>query len=157
MVLVERDYIMRLVQQLTQAVARILRLRELEKYDQAQLELEQACSELLGMSRELLLTLDAATAAQLLGHEERIKIAARLLQEEGELLERQSRLPEARDCRQRALEFYLEALHVSKNVEGASLAAIAELCTKVSKAELATRHQEILAGMPKDQGPCKNH
>lgn len=146
--MIERDYIMRLVQQLAAVATRILRLRELEKYDQAQQELEQAYGELLGLQHELLLSLDAATAAQLLGHEEKIKIAAKLMQEESALLEHQGRFEQAHARRQRALELYLEALALAGYSEEEDGAILASLCQKIDVAELAERYQEILSALP---------
>lgn len=145
--MIERDYIMRLVQQLAAVVARVLRLRELEKYDQAQQELEQAYGELFGLNYELLLSLDAATAAQLLGHEEKIKIAAKLMQEESALLEKQSKFEQAHARRQRALELYLEAVALGGYSEDEDGAMLASLRRKIDMADLAERYQKILSAL----------
>ncbi len=150
--MIERDYIMRLAQQLAAVVARVLRLRELEKYDQAQQELEQACGELLGLNYELLLSLDAATAAQLLGHEEKIKIAAKLMHEEGELLEHQGRFELAHARRQRALELYLEAVALTGYAEAEDGAILASFRQKIDAAALRDRYQEILSALPRQTG-----
>lgn len=146
--MIERDYIMRLVQQLAAVAARILRLRELEKYDQAQQELEQAYGELLGLNHELLLSLDAATAARLLAHEEKIKIAAKLMHEEGALLEHQGRFDLAHTRRQRALELYLEALALAGYSEEKDGTMLASLCRRIDMADLTERYQEILSAQP---------
>ncbi|HKU38374.1 MAG TPA: hypothetical protein VJR89_09515 [Polyangiales bacterium] len=80
----QRDYIMRAVQQAAEALARALRAL-LKKQPQ---EAEQALAEgyaALGIDRELLLMLDAATLRRQLGEDEKIEMAARLMLGEAEL------------------------------------------------------------------------
>lgn len=74
----QRDYIMRAVQQAAEALARALKLL-LKKKDE---EAEQALVEgyaALGIDRELLLLLDAATLRSQLADDAKVAMAARLL------------------------------------------------------------------------------
>jgi thiamine pyrophosphate-dependent acetolactate synthase large subunit-like protein len=80
----QRDYIMRAVQQAAEALARALRLAMQKEPEQA----EQALGEgyaALGIDRELLLVLDAATLTRQLGDDEKIEMAVRLLLGEAEV------------------------------------------------------------------------
>ncbi len=143
--MIERDYIMRLVQQLAAVMRRILRLQEQEKYDQAQQEVEEAYGELLGLERELLMSLAPATAAPLLGEAGKIKIAARLLQAEADLAGRRGDAEAALRLRSRALEFYLEALAVAEQVEDDDYATLRLWSAETEQAALADRYQRLLA------------
>jgi hypothetical protein len=74
----QRDYIMRAVQQAAEALARALRALLNKKEDEA----EQALAEgytALGIDRELLLLLDAASLRSQLADDEKVGMAARLL------------------------------------------------------------------------------
>lgn len=143
--MIERDYIMRLVQQLAAVMRRILRLQEQEKYDQAQQEVEEAYGELLGLEHELLISLAPATAAPLLGEAGKIKIAARLLQAEAELAGRRGDAESAHRLRSRALELYLEALAVAEQVEEEDCATLRLWSAETEQAVLADRYQRLLA------------
>lgn len=143
--MIERDYLMRLVQQLAAVMRRILRLQEQEKYDQAQQEVEEAYGELLGLERELLISLAPATAAPLLGEAGKIRIAARLLQADAELAGRRRDPEAAYSLRSRALELYLEALAVAEQVEEEDYATLRRWSAEVEQAALADRYQRLLA------------
>lgn len=107
---------------------------------------------MLGLNYELFLSLDAATAAQLLGHEEKIKIAAKLMHEEGELLEHQGRIELAHTRRQRALELFLEAVALTGYVQAEDGAILASFRQKIDAADLRDRYQEILSAFPRQAG-----
>jgi len=143
--MIERDYIMRLVQQLATVLRRILRLQEQEKYDQAQQEVEEAYGELLGLERELLISLAPATAAPLLGETGKTKLAARLLQAEADLAGRRGDVESANNLQTRALELYLEALAVAEQVEEDDHVTLRLWSAKMEQTALADRYQRLLA------------
>lgn len=80
----QRDYLMRMVAQVAQAVARALGLIAKRKNDEAQQELDTGYGA-LGMDRELLLILDGPTLARQLGDDQRITAAMTLLLCDAEL------------------------------------------------------------------------
>ncbi|HKP57700.1 MAG TPA: hypothetical protein VJV78_13305 [Polyangiales bacterium] len=80
----QRDYIMRAVQQAAEALARALRLLLQKKPEEAEQALQEGYAA-LGIDRELLLMLDAATLRRQLGEEEKLSMAVRLLLGESEL------------------------------------------------------------------------
>ena len=74
----QRDYILRVIQQVAQAVARAMGLLAQRKPEEAEAQLNTGYGA-LGMDRELLLLLDAATVARQLGDEVKGGAAATLL------------------------------------------------------------------------------
>ena len=80
----QRDYILRVVQQAAEALARALRLLLQKKPEEAEQALQEGYAA-LGIDRELLLLLDAVTLRRQLGEEEKLSMAVRLLLGESEL------------------------------------------------------------------------
>lgn len=80
----QRDYLMRMVDQIAQAVARAVGLIAKRKNDEAQQQLDSGYAA-LGMDRELLLILDGPTLARQLGDDQRIAAAITLLLCDAEL------------------------------------------------------------------------
>lgn len=76
--LFQRDYILRLVQQVAQGIARAMGLIKERKLEDADAELASGYST-LGLDRGLVGVLDAAGLARLLGDEDRIAAAVRLI------------------------------------------------------------------------------
>jgi len=79
MAVYERDFIMRALKQLVEALARALGLAKEGKVEEARLGLEETCVALLGMEYRTLALVDAAAAAQLLGDPARVFIFARVV------------------------------------------------------------------------------
>jgi len=80
----QRDYIMRAVQQAAEALARALRLLLQKKPEEAEQAVQEGYAA-LGIDRELLLILDAATLRRQLGDEEKLLMAVRLMLAEADL------------------------------------------------------------------------
>jgi hypothetical protein len=76
--LFQRDYILRMIDQAAQAMARAVGLLLQHKVDDAERELAAAYSA-LALDRTLIGVLDAATLAHQLGDDERVKAAVRVL------------------------------------------------------------------------------
>lgn len=79
-----RDYILRLIEQAAQAVARALKLMVQKKPEEAQQQLDSAYA-LLSLDRELLLALDANSLRSHVADPERREMAARILLSDAEL------------------------------------------------------------------------
>jgi hypothetical protein len=86
----ERDYILRLIEQASQAVARALRLLILDQPDEAERELAAGYAA-LGMDREMLCVLEGRTIRNFFGNgEEKLVLAMRVLLCEIELEKKRS-------------------------------------------------------------------
>jgi hypothetical protein len=79
------DYLLRAIEQLSQAIARIVRALRGGDAEQAEQELSQAYDALLGGDRIFLDMVDAATLANLLGSPAKVRVLARLSALEAEL------------------------------------------------------------------------
>lgn len=113
--MIEKDYIMRLIRQLTIALAKVLFNKEIKNYDQASREIDNSLNSMLGLDRnkisnmsedEIFDYLDKLEGEQ----EEKHFVLAELLREEGEIAE----LSNKGDFiilfyYERALTFYLDA------------------------------------------------
>jgi hypothetical protein len=134
------DYVIRLIKQLGDFLARIAGHRKREHYDAAMSEAARAWDELLGVPRELVERVDTPTLAGLL-HDDAAsyRIAAELLAEEARVLAARGDLPHAAVANRRALELFLEARAVDRTE--ADDAAILELSRHVPANQLDARYR----------------
>ncbi|WP_163993614.1 hypothetical protein [Pyxidicoccus caerfyrddinensis] len=86
---IRKDYIERLIEEFAAALARILKARREQKFADAQRLIQDTALSTLGMEYGALLLADPASTARLLGSPVRVKVLARLVAEEGELLQQQ--------------------------------------------------------------------
>src|SRR5688500_7106217 len=77
------DYIHRLIRQFVEAIARIAGFRDQRDYKRALAATEDAWEGLLGHPRSLVEVVDTPTLARLLGDPAKMRVAAKLLWEEG--------------------------------------------------------------------------
>ena len=107
----QRDYVLRIVERLGRFLARLAGLRQQGELDRALREVDDAVAQLLGIDLGLLESVDAPTAARLLGSKERVEVLARILAEKVELLNAAHRRGDAEKLRHRisALQLAAEA------------------------------------------------
>ena len=129
--MIERDYIMRMIAQLSAAIARILFAKKRRKYAEALQLAQNAYEQLLGLNDELVEQMDAATLAMLLGEKEKIKALAALLREEGEILHLQGNASDGNLKYEKALALFQEAGRRSTSKNDECEAAIAALQAKL--------------------------
>src|SRR5262245_25650035 len=101
---------MRIVQQLAELLARLLKLKAAGKHEEVVEAIEAGCLSLLGLDFGALALVDSASAAQLLSEPMRIRTFARLLEELADVHRLQGNEAKARARTRHALEMYLEAL-----------------------------------------------
>ena len=83
---IRKDYIERLIEQFVAALARIIKARREQRFADAQQLIRDTALSSLGMEYGALLLADAASTARLLGEPSRVKVLARLVAEDGEVL-----------------------------------------------------------------------
>lgn len=135
MSLIERDWVMRMVKQLVDFIARALKLAK-EGRDKEAIELlESGCLEVLGIPWSALALVDSKSAAGVLGDGARVAAFGRILEERASIEAMQGKVALAAQRRQHALEIYREALARSpKNAE--ALEGVARLnATTQTRAE----------------------
>jgi len=125
--MIERDYIMRMIAQLSAVIARILFAKSAQNYAEALQLAQNAYDQLLGLNGELVHQMDAATLSMLLGEKEKIKALATLLREEGEILHLQGEAIAGNAKYEKALALFQEASRRSTSKDDECEAAIAAL------------------------------
>ncbi len=139
----ERDYVMRLVKQLVELIAIVLRLKGAGKMNEAVQALENGCLSLLGIPYSALALVDSKSAADLLSEPTRIAAFARLLEERAAIEEESGDLLAASARRVHALEVYLEALLRAPTHQAAG-EGLERLRAKVPAGRLKPRYAEAL-------------
>jgi len=104
-----RDYLIRLIEQAGDFLARIAGLERQGKFESGLREVERAYDALLDMDRTLFNIAPSSTIADLLGPPERIRAIAQLVRAEADLLRLSGDPINAQLKYKRALELYLEA------------------------------------------------
>jgi len=84
---IREDYIERMIEKLVAALAAILKAGKAQKTEEALDLLQQTSLSLFGMEYRMLITIDAGSVAELLGHSEKIKALAKLVSAEADLLQ----------------------------------------------------------------------
>lgn len=108
MSVVQRDYLMRVIEQSASAFAEIAALILAGEFDLALIVVRKTDDLVLGNLGPVFERLDAASVVELVGRLDldRVRIHAALLVEEGTIRERNGQLPRARYCFSRALDLY---------------------------------------------------
>ncbi len=116
----ERDWLMRVVKQVVELIARALKLADEKKKDEAVATLEAACGTALGMDFASLAFVDSASAAALLREPVKVRGFALLLEALGRVHEKCGDEAKARSKYQHALELACEALALREGDEEAA-------------------------------------
>lgn len=138
--MIRDDYILRLIKQIADFVARIARKREEGRFEDALSEADRAWSELFEVPRGLRDAVDSPTLASLLRDPDRMRAAARLFREEGLIHAASGDPPGAAMKYRRAFELFLEARAIEPTE--ADDAAVLELSGMVPASELDARYRE---------------
>ena len=80
-------YIERMIERLVAALAAILKAGKSQKTEEALDLVQQTSLSLFGMEYRMLITIDAASVADLLGHPEKLKALAKLVSAEADILQ----------------------------------------------------------------------
>lgn len=106
---IRKDYIERLIEEFAAALARILKARREQRFADAQQLVQDTALSSLGMEYSALLLADPVSTARLLGDPARVKVLARLVAEDGEVLQQQGDSATAAARFSYALALYDEA------------------------------------------------
>lgn len=142
---IRKDYIERMIEQLVAALARILRARQEQRYEEALQLIGEAARSMLGMEYRVLTMADAASTARLLGEPGRVRVLAKLVRQEAEVRRGQGDALGAGDRFRLALELYLEARELGLRLDGEGTREVAELREAVGEVALSERYQRLLA------------
>jgi hypothetical protein len=106
--IVQRDYLMRMIEQSAAAFAEIAALIRAGEFDLALIVVRKTSDLVLGNLRPVFERLDATSVVDLIGKLDldRVRMYAALLAEEGTIRERRGQMPRAQYCFSRALDLY---------------------------------------------------
>ena len=133
------DYLMRVIHQLADAIARIAGLNRKAEHDQALAAADQAWGKLLDAPRELIDAVDSPTLAAMLREPAKLRAAAQLFQEEGHAFAGKGDPAHAQLRYRRAFELILEARAIDPRPEDDG--AIMELSRLAPAATLDPRYR----------------
>jgi len=138
--MIGRDYILRMIQQLTAAIAKVLFRRELKQYDNALEEIDEACERLIGMKWNFLRGFSDQQLIELLGYErnqDKMLAVAELLREESDILELQGKTDESIAQGMKAFSLFTELITAEKSfLEVIPLEKYRKLDERLSRCEL---------------------
>ena len=133
------DYIHRLIRQFVEALARIAGFRDRGDYKRALAATSDAWEGLVGHPRSLVDVVDTPTLAGLLGDPAKMRLAVKLLWEEGKTLAASGDPVHATVCYRRAVELLLEARAIEPSDEDSAL--LFELGRVVQMNQLDARYR----------------
>src|SRR5207302_3327512 len=138
---IQRDYILRLIQQVAQAVGLIFRLSQSGQQAEALEVVRQNVALVLGPDHALLERMDAASVVNFIGKFEldRVRLYAMLLTEEARVHERGGDPDLALRSRRRALELYAAASLAGARLDEADRERIGQVLAKVGLDDLDPR------------------
>lgn len=148
--MIERDYIMRMISQLTQSLVRVLLHRHAHEFPLARKELESAYKSLLGLTPELLHQFSDLQLIEMFGNDEDIKatksyILGSLMKEEGEILQSEGNADGSDQMFLRALSLLLASFNSAENeAEPGHLDKINQLLANLYGAEFPVHVDEHL-------------
>ncbi len=125
--MIEKDYLLRLIQQFTAVLAKIIFNKKIQNYDQAFVEIDKALNGLLGLTHADALSLPVDRLLQMLRESagdfsEKCYVLAELLRQDGEISELGHKNQFlARQNYERSLFFYLETLAVDQHFQHAEI------------------------------------
>ena len=138
--MIREDYIIRMIRQFAEAIARLVRLREAGKLDEALSHSERLYDE-LGIPRDLVPVVDSPTLAEMLGRGDKIRTAAMVLWEEGHIYKAKGDPLTAFQCYRKAHELMLEARAKEPHPDDDN--AILELSRIVPASQLDPRYRGV--------------
>jgi hypothetical protein len=152
MSIAQRDYILRMIEQLGVFLARIAGARTAGDLEGAEREVKAALGALFGPLADMLEKVDSASAAGLLGSPEKISAAAALYTERAAVRELSGNQAAARADRRRALELYLEAAILKPPDSDEARGILVDLLKGVDRERLPERYRRELDAIAPTKG-----
>lgn len=148
----QRDYILRMIEQLAVFLARIAGARKAGDHELAEREAQAALGALFGPLADMLEKVDSASAASLLGGPEKIGAAAALYAERAAAREAAGKTAQARADRRRALELHLEAARIKPPDSDEARGILLDLAKDVDRERLPERYRRELDALAPRSG-----
>jgi plasmid stabilization system protein ParE len=146
------DYLLRMIEQLAAAIARLAGLNDRGDHDQALAAADRLWNELLDGPGGIPDGLDSRTLAALLRRPAQVKLAHQIACEQARALAGKGDAVAAAAQYRRALELLLEARALAPRTGHGDEAVIAELLRHVPRDALAPRYRAMLPDEPQPAG-----
>jgi hypothetical protein len=145
--MIQRDYIERLIQQVVQALALMLRLRKAGDFGPALQVVDETARRALGPDHDLLARMEASSLVRLIGEFqlERVRLYAIVVSEEGEIRDDQGESAIAENRYRRALELYAALSLTGGRLDEGDRERIDRLSRKVDMRSIDQRYRDELA------------
>jgi hypothetical protein len=140
-----KDYVEQMIEQIANFMAKILGLSGKGDYDGALALVREACSTALGTPYELLDAVAAGSAADLIRDPITVRMYAKLMAEEANILTLKGDAAAGAARRLRALQLYVEAELRGAPPDSASETAIVSLSSAADTARLERRYTDWLS------------
>lgn len=147
--MLEKDYIMRMVQQLAKFLARVLLFKETKNYKETADEINNAAVTLVGFDMKIISSLSLKSLKELLNvgnsfQYEKAIIIAKLLKEEGELIEEENGINSAINSYEKSLNLFLD-IFLTVNIKLEYFEDIGFLIAKLKDADLPVNLKEKIS------------
>ena len=149
----QQDYLLRMLQQVAAAIARMLRRKSAGDFVGARQELNAAIGQLLGPSAQLAPMMDSRTASGLVSDARIVTSWALLLRQDAELMRLLSMDAAAAATDRRALELLLESWLRAKELNPEMREALGVLLARVDVTSLMPRYRDAIATLPPLETP----
>jgi hypothetical protein len=154
MSIADRDYVLRMIQRIAQAVAAVLRKRAEGEPDEALALLDRARADLFGAMRSALDAVDPGSLNRLLSETEKVRAYATFLAVEADLRDDRREARAAAAARRRTLAVLLEVAETRKGeLRDEDRETIAALAAKVDSSRLSERERRALAALQSGAAP----
>jgi hypothetical protein len=151
MALVQRDFILRMIEQIANAIARLRKRKAEGDLTGARQEAHHATLELLGPAAAMAMMVDSRTAANLVSDPRRLRLWCLLLEEDSALLREQGKGREAAATDRRIVELLLEAWAREKEWDEATHAVFAAVRARGGDATVDAAFKASLAAWDAEQ------
>jgi hypothetical protein len=157
MALVQRDFILRMIEAVSAALARALRRRAEKDYTGARQDIAEAVGQVLGPRGALAAMVDSRTAADIISEARQIALYATLLAEDARILDEMGSADAGRKVRVRALELMLETRIRDLELPDSDLDVLRALVLECEGVAVAPRYAEALASARREGQPRTGH
>jgi hypothetical protein len=147
MALVQRDFIVRMIEAVAAAIARSLRRRQDGDHRGARAEIAAATAQVLGSAGTMASLVDTRTAVDIVSDPARVALWARLLIEDAFVLREMSRDEDGRASDRRALMLLLELRHRGAELPDTDVALIHETARRIPLSDLPEPYRSYAAAL----------
>ncbi len=149
----EKDFILREIERIVAAIARILQLKQHDDLDGALEVIQHSYTELFGPLGEFLAQADVPTVTQLITDPVQLAGLARLLRVEANVRESAGDSTAADTIKRRSLELAVEAFRCDVHGIADARHVVVQLRDGVAEESLSREHREVLRELAKAEEP----